>query len=184
MGSISTHRAKGFTNDEWFRREVFADYMTIVASSTIKGCYYAAVRDNTTGEVWAAVIPFTRSPRGYYNFCWKSMDETFGPGYHDAPAKVLDALTETDNKYANAWRAACRKSLVRKQKTLEPGTVVQLANPLTFWVGGTKVKATEFTYAPQPRRLDVFSVFAEELDHRILVRLPDWKSYAFESVSV
>jgi hypothetical protein len=182
MGSISTHRAKGFTNDEWFRNEVFADHTTIVASSTIKSCYYAAVRDNTTGVVWAAVIPFTRSPRGHYNFCWKTMDETVGPGYHDAPAKVLDALTETDNEWANEWRAACRKNLERKQKTLAPGTVVRLGHSLTFWVGGTKVKATEFTYAPQPRRRDVFSVFAEALDARILVRLPDWKNYSYEEV--
>lgn len=184
MGSIFTHRAKGITNDEWFAAEVLGEGCTILASSTIKGAYYAAVRNDDTGWVWAYVALIYRSPKSYHNFGWKSMDESAGPGACDAPAKVLDLLSETDSEWANEWRAACRRNIERKAKTLEPGTRVQLVNYLTFYVGGTKVKATEFTYAPQPRRLDVFSVYAEELDARILVRLPDWKSYDFQAVEV
>lgn len=178
MGTITTHRAKGITNDEWFQREVLGEGCTILASSTIKGVYYAAVRNDDTGWVWALVIKTHRAPRSYHNFGWKSMDETMGPCYYDAPAKVLDLLSPTESEYANEWRARCRELAA---KTLTAGQTIRVPQPLTFWVGVTKHKVSEFTYNPQGRRKAIFTACTEDGD-RFLVSLPDWKSYSYELV--
>jgi hypothetical protein len=39
----------------------------------------------------------------------KTMDETCGPGYFDAPMKLLKMLTPPINTYAHNWRVTCWK---------------------------------------------------------------------------
>lgn len=185
MGWITTHRAKGITNDEWFSREALGERYEVVVSSTIKGVYYAAVRTIDTGEVWAYVALTQRAPRSYHNFGWKSMEETMGPCEAHAPAKVLDALTETDNEHALEWRARCRKSLATAKRTLDSGTEIELPEPLGFQLrergrrGWTLVKTARFVYAPQERRPNVFRALCKD-GSTFLVTLPDWRSYSFE----
>lgn len=173
MGWDFTHRAKGITNDEWFKAQVIGDGRTIVASSTIKNVYYAAVREDATGEVWALVCLTQRAPRSHYNYGWKSMTDTMGPGVDDAPAKVLDALTETDNEYANEWRARCRANLALKARTakLAIGTTIRFAKPFTFSDG---VERQEFTIIER-RKL--------RARDGVRVNIPGWQQADFEVVS-
>lgn len=179
MGSIFTHRDKGISNDEWFAKECFGEGRTILASATIKGTYFAAVREDATGEVWAAVILTYRSPRSHHNFGWKSMTETMGPGDYDCPAKVLDLLTETDDKYALEWRAACRARIAKKAALpkLVDGMKIRIPAGLTFIPHGVRHDCYEFTYVKHPRRRNVFRT-----EQGFLVRLPDWQNYSFEVV--
>jgi hypothetical protein len=184
MGWITTHRDKGISNDAYFQENVIGGQRTIVASSTIKGVYYAAVREDTTGEVWALIVLTHRAPNSDHNFGWKSMTEDMGPGVCDAPAKVLDELTETTNEYALEWRAACRKNLELKSRTLADNTEIRLPSPLGFQLAGSKrlVWTDHFVYRPQPRCKDTFLAFTEDRGS-FLVRLPDWRKYAFEIIS-
>jgi ketopantoate reductase len=165
MGTIFTHRDKGISNDDWFRQEVFGDRQRIVASATISNVYYAAVRQLDTGEVWAAVILIHRSPRSYHNFGWKSLSEDMGPGDYNAPAKVLDELTETTHEWALEWRAACRAKLAAKaaQPKVTAGTKVDVGRVLKFVDNG---EGQVFTFIERSR--------FRRADGKV-VRIPNWK---------
>ena len=57
--------------------------------------------------------------------CTKVMDETMGPCYYNCPAKILDRLPETDNKFALEWRKKCREQIQMNKLTKlkrKPGT--------------------------------------------------------------
>lgn len=181
MGWITTHRAKGITNDAYFlENAIGGESRTIVASSTIKNVYYAAVRENAgpdEGQVFAAVILITRAPNSYYNFGWKSQTEHMGPYSAHAPAKVLDALTETDDTYALEWRAACRANLAKK---LVKGDRVKFGHTMRFVFQAREVLVDEFTYLGTHGRSR--SVFRTVGEGDFLVRLPDWKNYSYEVV--
>lgn len=135
MGWIFTHRAPGMKTDEFFRREFPTMLDTrghIVASTVAHGVFYAAVREHETGEVWALVV-LTQRTSGYHNYGYKTMSETMGPGCHDAPNKVLNALTPTDNQHALRWRAACRAKLALPKVTR--GSTVRFVQSITFTNG-------------------------------------------------
>lgn len=180
MGWITTHRIKGQSNDDFFRGELPCTLVKdgeIVASGTVGGVYYAAVRTFSTGDVWALVILTQRSPRSHHNFGYKDMDETRAQGCYDAPAKVLDALTSTTDKYALEWRAACRTHAEKKATTkLAPGEQIRFPKGLTFRHRGEMVDAYVFEFEAR----NVFRV----VDHpeRFRVSIPNWKTAAYERV--
>ena len=145
MGWTSYHREKGDeSNSEHFAKK-FDSHYEIITDGTVENVFYAAIRDNRTGEVFAflALIQWTR---GEYNFAYKDLEESSGPGDHKAPMKVLNALTPTTNEYALKWRAACRlhheqRAFLRKQ--LKPGARIRLRHPRNFTDGTT---LDTFTY--------------------------------------
>lgn len=138
MGWVTYHRPKGESDRTHFERELLADTdYEIVECSTVDRVFYAAVRTKTTGAVWALVVLLQRT-RGHHNFGYKDLEESMGPAEANAPAKVLDALTPTDNKYALEWRQRCRNNLVKRadarkrQQAVTVGVVIQTAVPLHF----------------------------------------------------
>lgn len=138
MGWTTYHRPKGESDRTHFERELLAgtDY-EIVECATVRSVFYAAVRTKATGDVWALVV-LLRRMRGYHNFGYKDLEETVGPVEANAPAKVLDALTPTDNEYAAEWRQRCRDNLVKRadarkrQEAVTVGVVIQTTVPLHF----------------------------------------------------
>lgn len=94
MGWISYHRAPGESDRAHFQRKLLAgtDH-EIVECTSVDGTFYAAVRTEETGKVWALIVLMERSPGSYHNFAFKALDETVGPVRANAPAKVLDAHT-------------------------------------------------------------------------------------------
>lgn len=84
--------------------------MRVLKSSMVGRTYYAAV-ENTyqdgSSEVWAAVILTSTSMREHYNFAYKAMDETMGPGESECPIGILKLLSNTDSEYALDWRKRC-----------------------------------------------------------------------------
>lgn len=85
-----------------------------VLKSTMRGStYYAAIRrtDKETGErhVFGCVCLTSVDMKDYFNFSYKDMDESMGPGCYDCPASILDLLSPTDNEYALTWRQKCRE---------------------------------------------------------------------------
>lgn len=147
MGWTNLHRDKGLTNAEFFQRELFPSGNSIIlpGSTTIGGTFYAAVKTvgpehGTVGEVWALVV-LTQWTRDWFNFTYKEMSETMGPGDEQAPLSLLNKLTETDHEYALAWRSQCRANAERKAradsalKGIEEGDQVILANRLRFTDG-------------------------------------------------
>lgn len=182
MGSTSMHRVKGLSNDEFFTHELLTpDQHEIVASATIRNVYYAAIRLLKTGEVVAFVIPFSRS-RGFENFVYKTQDEGMGPNAAEAPAKVLDALTETDSEWANQWRARCRANLAKKAEAAKvaPGTKVHFERLLTFRFRGEMISPRVFVYEPDGRRRDIFRTADQAENFRVTI--PGWQTMTYELV--
>ena len=94
--------------------------------------------DTTIGQttVFAGVALVSLS-RARNEFGYKDMDETMGPYYFNAPARILDRLTPTENPSALEWRAECRaaaeqrREIARKPR-LMPGQRVRFDEPLKF----------------------------------------------------
>lgn len=147
MGWTSTRRDKGLTNAEYFQRQLFPSGNSLIlpGSATIGGTFYAAVKTvgsehGTVGEVWALVV-LTQWSRDWFNFTYKEMDETVGPGVHEAPLPLLNKLTPTNHEYAQEWRRECRRNGERRAlannalKSLAEGDRVILANAMRFTDG-------------------------------------------------
>jgi hypothetical protein len=113
-----------------------AEPLKVVRGSRIHGetPYYIAVKQKSTGEVWAGVCltKVTKSD------VWiKTMDETCGPGAADAKAAaIFPFLTETKSQYAKEWREAVKTEAAKppKQKVVQ-GNIVRFAQPIAFSFG-------------------------------------------------
>lgn len=151
MGSIQTHRESGLTDRQFFENE-FPEALTqngnIIASVSrrtgysMKGSgwpfvFIAAVR-NTDGKTWALVIPFSRSPRGYWNMTYKAMDETMGVGYSQFVTEdILHNLSDTTSQYALEWREEAEDALRKAAEKGKPqkGDTIKFARAWDFQDG-------------------------------------------------
>ena len=120
MGWTFTHKPKGMPVKAFFEKQ-WRD-IDILECYVKNGAAYMACRFKDLSKdprTWAAVclIRYDRNSHEF-NFGDKDMDETMGPCYYDAPAKVLDMLTPIpkgqEDSYAAKWRAKCREELKRK----------------------------------------------------------------------
>lgn len=114
------------------------DRFTVLKSAMVGSTYYAAVQQNNTGSVFAAVVLTSTNGRNYFNFAFKDMDETCGPHECKCPATILDLLTDTNSDYANDWRERCRAYHASKKDKpslgeLKPGSIIEFtANGVTY----------------------------------------------------
>ena len=106
----ATHYTKKGTVDRKAECDKYrwGDEYELLKSAMVGATYYAAVRYKTTGQVFAAVF-LTTIRKDFYNFGYKDMDETMGPGEAKCPANILALLTEPDNEFALSWRERCRQ---------------------------------------------------------------------------
>lgn len=117
--------------DEKFTWSENGRTVTVVKSAMRGSIYYAAVRSqnetNGTDETFAVVCLTHTDSKSYWNFGYKDMDETMGPGEHDCPKGILDLLTPTDSEWANEWRRLCREKIERNRtkKPLPIGTRIE-----------------------------------------------------------
>ena len=108
----------------------------VLKSSMVGSVYYAAVRTRRkdgSSEVCAAVFLTKINSRDYFNFGYKDMDETCGPGESQCPTGILKLLTETDSEYAKMWRKRCwehheKKKEKRVISELPPGSKISFVN--------------------------------------------------------
>ena len=95
-------------------RELFKNGYTVLKDSIVGNTWYAAVREEKSGDVFAAVV-LTEDGDKDYNFGYKDMDETVGPIECDCPKSILRELGETDSLLANDWRIRCWKKIEKKE---------------------------------------------------------------------
>jgi len=134
------HRERGLSNRDFFTRELFPTTpRTILEDHTAQGAdgkvYYAAVRDDDTGEVWALVV-LMHWGRGHFNLHYKEMDDTCGPAERECPQSILERLTPTENTYALDWRADCWANAQKaaQRPKVRKGSRIKLSTP-AFWNG-------------------------------------------------
>lgn len=129
MGWTFTHKNKGGTLTEFFIKKGVlkwtppsAHTYRVLDSATVKlREYYAAIEriTNATGErcVFCVVIKCEYRNGDHYNFGYKDMEETCGPGIDNCPERILDLLTPTEHQYATEWRQRCRDKInARKER--------------------------------------------------------------------
>jgi len=106
---------------------------TVVGRS---GKYYA-VRNNNTGSVYG-LVALVRSKDGWKYT--KLVDEDMGPCEVRCPAKILNMLSPTAEKYAVAWRETCRANIIKQKATpkVTEGSIIKLVEPVTFSDGVTE----------------------------------------------
>lgn len=75
---------------------------------------YAAIKDKTTGEIFA-IIYLVDLSKG--DFGYKAMDETVHPYYYNCPERIFKLLNPTTSEYANQWRAKQSKKYKKTNKT-------------------------------------------------------------------
>ena len=127
----------------------------VLKSSMVGSTYYAAVKrtkfaTDTTPEdvrVFAVICLTSTNMKDYYNFAYKDMDESCGPGDCDCPKSILDLLSPTDNEWANVWRKACYERIEKKKSKnsfskLPVGTVIKVTMPCetNYFKHGQEVK--------------------------------------------
>ena len=96
--------------------------LEVLKSSMVGSIYYAAVHitNSQTGheEICAVICLTSTKWNDGMNFGYKSMDESWNPGYYDCPKGILDLLSPTDNAYALEWRRLCHEKRTNKKPTL------------------------------------------------------------------
>lgn len=128
MGWSEIHKMKGVSYRDFFQEGLNG---RIIDSHTKNGVFYAAVEHLETKEVRALIV-LVQIQRGYYNFAYKWMDESYHPYYYDCPDRILDLLSPTEDKRSNDWRDACREHNRNKPKV---GDIVKFKYPWVFRYG-------------------------------------------------
>lgn len=136
MGWMELHKERGVSYKEFFQEGLKGE---ILDSCTKNGVFYGALRTENQ-EVLTLVI-LIRIKRGYYNFAYKWMDESYHPYYYECPDRILDLLTPTDNKPSNEWRAICRE---KNRNSIKKGDWVKFDIPVKFING---IEKDAFQYA-------------------------------------
>jgi hypothetical protein len=93
-GGVTAHLNSTFT---WDNNRILDG--SVVNHNEYYGAMYFAP-DNCITMV-CAMLQFNR---GSYNFSYKEMSETSGPGLFNCPKNIFKALTPTNNQYATKWR--------------------------------------------------------------------------------
>ena len=164
MGWTTYYRKPGQTDAEHLSAELLCEGDEMLASATVGLTFYAAVKRGE--EVFAIVVLQQRTPKSAHNYGYKPMTESMLPGEARAPAKVLNALTPTEDAYSLDWRALCRENIEKKAagSRVKPGDLIHFFVPMTFGNGETA----------DTMRFVERSTFRLQSGTR--VRVPSWKT--------
>jgi hypothetical protein len=189
MGWTYTHRERGLSHLEFFRPSFDFDGESgprrLVALTsrgmTLYGAYSGPFGKDGAQATVGLVILTQWVPNSEYNYGYKEMDESMGPGYYDCPASILTMLTPHDGSesaYARDWRAECWKALNARinRPRLTKGTRVRFARPMRF-TDGTEGDTFEFVKRSTFRKivpLDFTPQEGEPWFYGGLVRISGW----------
>lgn len=146
MGWTFTDREKGVKNSDFFGDDFWSDGYEVLDTAQVGfRTIYQAVR-RPDGLVFAAVH-LVKWVRDYpFNFGYKNMSESMGPGESAAPARILDLLSPVGELYpddtksfewATEWRERCRAGLAnRVGLVLRTGAILALDKPIK-WHGAS-----------------------------------------------
>lgn len=135
MGWSSFNKPKYQSTKDWFLSNWSGSNYEILDVACVGYTeLYAAAKNKTTGEVVAITYMINHSPKTYFNFSYKSMDETVMPYMFNCPERIMKLLTPTDNEFANTWRSNVWK-ILNNAKILKKDCIVQTAETINFTNG-------------------------------------------------
>lgn len=140
MGWTSLHRQRGQSDADFFGAMLNAGDEIVAHNTSGAGferTFYAAVR-KPDGTTWALVALCQTRGR---EFAYKTMSEDMGPYEVGVSRKVLEALSPTDNQYAQQWRERAWADVAKREeaaaftKGLKPGQWVRFHRPVSMTDG-------------------------------------------------
>lgn len=143
--------------DAYFTEGFNKGWYKVERSTLIGTVYYAAIRKLKTYSgkeivdipeseqiVFGVVFLTSTDAKSYYNFGYKDMDETVGPGYYDCPVRILDLLSPIDSDFANEWRRCCReRAKAKKAEKTDPNSLDNLPIGTIIKCGDVKLEKSE-----------------------------------------
>ena len=142
MGWTETNWTKGTKVKDWFKenynQETDKVKQTVLDAALVARTEaFAAIEriNKETGErqVLMAVVIMKFYPKAhYYNFAYKSMDETCGPYIYRCPKRLMKLLTPTDNEYALNWRKRVEDYWTTKDKTNKAMKKLNVGDTIVF----------------------------------------------------
>ena len=106
--NASNYKPNGRVDRKKEADETFSEHYTVIESVMVASVHYAAIKNERTGAVSAAVTLTATANRGSgSNFGYKGMSENMGPSDAKCPISILELLTPTDDEYAIKWREKC-----------------------------------------------------------------------------
>lgn len=178
MGWTSTHRESGISDREWFKSELGDQYEIEDCATVGTGFYAICIPAWPSAPRAIMYVATIRWLRDYYNFAYKSMDESMNPGEAACPARLLDRLEELvpepPNEWAREWRERCGAIIAAKERAqrVPRGAVVHFAEPLHFGDGRDE---SDFVFVER-------STFRRVRDQR-RVRITSWRARGDWSVT-
>ena len=184
MGWTFTHKPRGQSIEGFFKEEfAWKDHpgAGVIDCVVVKfRTAYLAVR-LPSGRVIAVVCLLQYRPGDYYNFGYKDIDETMGPGPAECPERILKLLTplEEHEKYAREWRERCwaRINARRTRPKLTDGCVIKLKHPVKF-ANGDELDTFRVHVCGRRVRFTDSNSFRDSF----VYRLSDIKEYDYELV--
>lgn len=145
MGWTFQQRSKGTSNKDWFSELLDGADGNVVDTATVGGtCYIAYRARNEAGdEITYALVALTQwRPYDAYNFGYKLMDESMGPGEDRCPERILALLSplgemnlgEKGIEWASNWRESCMEyhRLRKLRGSVSCGEQVLFSEPIRF----------------------------------------------------
>ena len=143
MGWTTTHKAYGSTVKQFFQEEF--DYDNEKGSGKVLGCK-TFIRDRIAYLAWqtikkesgekhvsAIVCLLSYHPKDHFNFGYKDICETSGPGYHKCPKSILELLSPSTNDWSREWRE--KAWVLARRPPFRSGTYIQFEEPIEFTNG-------------------------------------------------
>jgi hypothetical protein len=138
------------TTQEFIDKEFYdKSYGEVIDHSRKGNVLYMAYKINSgkyVGKVTALVYLLGSDKKSYYNFGYKSMEESVGPVESDCPKRILDKLSPVEELYdedslsiqwAREWRQRCLSKFGHKKTPpLRAGDMIELTDPIKFTNGG------------------------------------------------
>jgi hypothetical protein len=111
MGWTQTKVSSNITTKKYIRHTLAIqfkgkfDIVETIEGKIVDGCkaFYLSLRDDD--GVISAIVVLTRRKNGFIQY--RIISEKEGPLVFEAPAKFIDSLSPTENKYATDWRTGC-----------------------------------------------------------------------------
>lgn len=150
MGWTFTHKPESMPIKAFFEEKFNCDNehgtWVVLDCAVVRLCTaYLAIRwlnktiqqENVVGVV--CHLAYRRSD--YYNFGYKDVCETSGPCASEAPKRILELLSPTDEEWALQWRARCWEKIQKNQARprLSKGKIIRhKTQALTFRDGAKR----------------------------------------------
>lgn len=119
---------------EWFLEEHKSDKLTVLDIAVVRlNTLYAAIKDNSTNQVYCLIYLLHWNNKSYENFMYKDMTEFVGPFECACPLRIFNKLTPLDeNDPTNIHAIEWRKRVIKYHETKNLNCIIKTNDSISF----------------------------------------------------